>query len=79
MLFAFFKVSFTIIWTGQAGRVGPGRASRAGRVGGRVRQVTGRGPGQAGRGVRLLYSDFTNCFNYTIALRFYSYFTTALL
>ncbi len=39
-----------------------GRAGRGGRVGGRVRQVACRGPGQAGRGLRLLYNDFTNRF-----------------
>ena len=50
MLFEkYVKVSFAILCTGRAGRVGPGRAGRAGRVAG-VRRVTGRGPGQAGRG-----------------------------
>ena len=31
-----------------------GRAGQGGRVVGQVRRVTGRGPGQAGRGVQLL-------------------------
>ena len=39
-----FRIIFTVMWTGRTGQVG-----RA-----------GRGPGQAGRGLRLVYSDFTN-------------------
>ena len=54
--YRYVKVIFTIIWTGRAGQVGPGR-------------VAGRGPGQACRGVRLLYSDLAVRFNYTIDLR----------
>ena len=47
-----------------------------------VRRVAGRGPGQAGRGLRLLYSDFTNLQIVLVILELVSihmYFTVVLM